>query len=224
MALAATEHSLDEIRPGDLEGWLAGGGEVGVDALVLDLGSPTAALSLVGDLRAEGRWVPVLLVATLEPGWTKAELLAMPGVDILPLPLNPQRLQAALTQVLQHPRMPPSAEPDHEASALLEDVPDPSSSPDPDWLSTIPEPEPEPDPPTRTTSRRERQQPAPQTTIRLDPSSPPLPKAESAALPPTSLSKVPSAETRQSCREAARRGRRPVHAGRDRDRHCRRRR
>ena len=261
MALAATEHSLDEIRPGDLEEWLAGSGEVGVDALVLDLGSATTALSLVGDLRAEGRWVPVLLVATLEPGWTNAELLAMPGVDVLPLPLDPQRLQAALAQVLQHPRTPPSAEPDQEANALLEDVPDLDASPEPDWLSTepepgpepipepqpepepepipepepgpepipepqpepepepipepepepipepqpepepepVPEPEPEPEPVpeplARATPRRERQQPAPQTTIRLDPSSPPLPKAESAALPPTSLSKVPSAET-----------------------------
>ena len=107
MALAATEHSVEEIRPGDLEGWLAGSGEAGADALVLDLGSPTAALSVVGDLRAQGRWVPVLLVATSDLAWSDPDLLALSGVDILPLPLDPQRLQSALTEVLKHPRTPP---------------------------------------------------------------------------------------------------------------------
>ena len=210
MALTATEHSIEEIRPGDLQDWLAGGGDVGADALVLELGSSTAALDLVGDLRAEGHWVPVLLVASSEPGWTSEELLAMPGVDVLPLPLDPQRLQSALTQVLQHPRTPPSAKPDQEPTALLEDVPDLDASPDPDWLATtpelvpepvpVPEPEPEPvpvpEPRTKATARRKRKQPATPSPIRLDPSIPPVPQDEVAVLPPKSLSTVASAETR----------------------------
>ena len=94
-----------EVRASDLDEWLDGGEDVGVDALVLDLGSPRPLASrVVGDLRAQGRWVPVLLVATDDPAWSDADIADLPGVDVLPLPLDPDRLQVAVTAVLRHPR------------------------------------------------------------------------------------------------------------------------
>ena len=70
MGLSATDHTVDEIRPSDLDDWLLAEEDIGFDALVLDLGSPSTASRLVGDLRASGRWIPVLLVATNEPSWS----------------------------------------------------------------------------------------------------------------------------------------------------------
>lgn len=124
MAFSASDHSVAEIRPSGLTEWLERGEEEGVDALVLDLGSPQKALQVAGDLRAQNRWVPILLVATDDPAWGAPDITGLPGVELLPLPLDPHRLKVALTAVLRHPRTPPIAMAKIDDGPLLDPVPD----------------------------------------------------------------------------------------------------
>ncbi|MCZ3387859.1 MAG: GAF domain-containing protein [Actinomycetia bacterium] len=147
MAFSASDHSVAEIRPSGLDDWLAGGEDVGVDVLVLDLGSPKDAQRVVGDLRAQGRWVPVLLVAASDPAWSESGVTSLPGVELLPLPLDPERLKIALAAALRHPRTPPAVKTAAPSDPLLEDVPELDLAPAPELLreeeSTPPVPSPE---------------------------------------------------------------------------------
>jgi CheY-like chemotaxis protein len=119
MALSATDHSVVEVRPAQLEDWLNNRDDVGVDALILDLGSPATAGRVIGDLRVQRRWTPALVVVGNEAEATQSDVSRMPGVDVLALPLTPERLQAAVEAVLRLPR----AAPNLAAEPLLDDVP-----------------------------------------------------------------------------------------------------
>ena len=131
----------------------------------------------------------------------RPELLAMPGVDVLPLPFDPQRLQAALTRVLQHPRTPPSAEPDQQSTALLEDVPDLDASPDPDWLSTTPEPGPEPIPEPQPEPEPE---PIPEPEPVPEPVPEPQPEPEPEPIPEPEPEPIPEPPARTRARAGPR--------------------
>ena len=194
MAFSASDHSVAEIRPSNLDDWLAGDEDVGVDVIVLDLGSPTKAQRVVGDLRAQGRWVPVLLVATADPAWGDAAITELPGIELLPLPLDPDRLQVALAAVLRHPRTPPMVKEALPNGPLLDAVPELDTPLAPDLLlqdptPALPEPEPVPESesiplpahaprkPRSAQLHKHRAVKAPKdyqpTTLRLDPSEPP---------------------------------------------------
>lgn len=183
MAFSASDHSVAEIRPSALNDWLASGEDVGVDALVLDLGSPQSAKQVVGDLRAEGRWVPVLLVATSDPGWDDPEVIALPSVELLQLPLDPERLKVALAIVLKHPRTPPVAKPDQRADPILDAVPELDVAPIPDLLdepseSPLPTPDPTPIPVPQPID-----EPEPEPDREKIPEPQPIPEPEAIPLP-----------------------------------------
>lgn len=175
MAFSASDHSVAEIRPSSLGDWLERGEDVGVDALVLDLGSPQNAQQVVGDLRAQGRWVPVLLVATDDPAWGAADITGLPGVELLPLPLDPDRLKVALAAVLKHPRTAPLAKAAVDGRPLLDDVPDLDIAPAPDLLreesaAALPAPAPVPVPASE-----------PQPVLKPEPVAKPEPELEPVA-------------------------------------------
>src|SRR4051812_35172089 len=146
MALTATDHDLVEVRGFDLDDWLTAESDTDVDALVLDLGSAQTALRVVGDLRAASRWIPVLLVTTHDSAWSSTEILALPGVEFLSLPLSADRLQVAVRRVLELPRTPPAPR-GHSTSSvevptadvpLLDAVPEVPFTPEPDFLAATP--------------------------------------------------------------------------------------
>ncbi len=179
MAFSASDHSVAEIRPSSLGDWLDRGEDVGVDALVLDLGSPQNAQQVVGDLRAQGRWVPVLLVATDDPAWGATDITGLPGVELLPLPLDPDRLKVALAAVLKHPRTAPLAKATVDGRPLLDDVPDLDIAPAPDLLreesaAALPAPAPVPVPVPVPASE-------PQPVLKPEPAPKPEPELESVA-------------------------------------------
>lgn len=141
MGLSATAHDVVEVRPNFIDDWLAQGNDADVDALVLDLGSPSDALRLVGDMRAQGRWIPVLLVASSPDGWDSPDLLGLPGVDLLTLPIDSARLQRASDAVLRHPRTPPpiipTLNPSVDPTPLIEDFETTDEVPEPGFLVSL---------------------------------------------------------------------------------------
>jgi hypothetical protein len=80
--LAAAGFQVVQLRPEAFERWRGSG--VGVDAFILDLQSTTRALVAVTRLRGRIALVPVLLVATDQPGWDAAELHELPATRVLP--------------------------------------------------------------------------------------------------------------------------------------------
>ncbi len=202
MGLSATDHEIEEVRPNALEEWLESGNEAGVDALVLDLGSPTKALQVVGDLRAAGRWTPVLLVADSDGGWDSLELLALPGVDLLTLPIDSHRLQSATKAVLRHPTAPPMRtpilDPPAQPTPLIDDFEVPQPIDEPSLLTADeplalepepqpkPEPEPEPEPkpePEPEPEPKPEPEPEPEPEPPLPPSEPPFDTKKAAPIP-----------------------------------------
>lgn len=209
MGLSALDHDIVEVRPHNLDDWLDAGNDAGVNALVLDLGSPTRALQLVGDLRANGRWTPVLLVASSDDGWDTPELLGLPGVDILHLPLDSTRLKAATESVLRHPNAPPvhrefsangpvpTPEPQAPPQPLIEEIEVPFVVPEPTFLATEPETEEgehyEPPPTKPEPSPAPQPPPTVREPQRATPSPPPPPPVVEVAEQP-SPEAVPTSE------------------------------
>jgi len=143
MGLSATEHDIVEVRPNSMAEWLAQGNDADVDALVLDLGSASEALRIVGDMRAQGRWTPVLLVASSPSGWDSPDLLGLPGVDLLTLPIDATRLQKASDAVLRHPKAPPALvptlNPPTNPEPLIEEFDEAVDIPEPVFLAALTE-------------------------------------------------------------------------------------
>lgn len=100
MGLTAAGHDVVEVRLSDADRWLAGGGVDDVSAVVLDLGDPGLALRAVARLRADGHWLPVLLVASHDPGWDDPVLYDLAGVDVLVLPISGPKLADAAARLL----------------------------------------------------------------------------------------------------------------------------
>ncbi|MEO8329089.1 MAG: hypothetical protein ABI586_03700 [Candidatus Nanopelagicales bacterium] len=142
MGLSSTDHEIQEVRPSALADWLEAGGDADVDALVLDLGSAAVALNIVGDLRASARWTPILLVASDDVGWDSPEILALPGVDLLTLPIDSRRLQTATKGVLRHPAAPPAPtrtlSPPMLSTPLIDDIEMPNMVGEPSFLAEQP--------------------------------------------------------------------------------------
>ena len=179
MAVTSADHEVFEVRPQDLDDWLASGSDADVDALVLDLGSPKEALRVVGDLRAQFRWIPVLLVSSSEPGWDSQELLRLSGVDFLALPLSAKKLQVAAGHVLRHPRTPPPPVVDDmnddPRAALLDPVQEVEVGTEPTLLAEpVPEPEPVPVP---------QPEPEPVPVPQPEPEPVPVPQPEPEPVP-----------------------------------------
>ncbi|MDH4159732.1 MAG: hypothetical protein OEV62_05695, partial [Actinomycetota bacterium] len=123
MGLSAADHEVVEVRVGEVDPWLLGSGPEDVDALVLDVGTPTEALRVVGDLRDRGHWLPVLLIASHDTGWDDPALAALPRVDVLVLPINAPKLTEAVDSLLTHPAAASPPVLTDEAAALLEPLP-----------------------------------------------------------------------------------------------------
>ena len=189
MGLSAADHDIIEVRPNSLDEWLASGNDADVDALVLDLGSPAETLRVVGDLRAEGRWTPVLIVASAPTGWDSPDLLALPGVDLLTLPIDAARLQTASDAVLRHPKaapaMMPTLNPPATPEPLIEEVDESDEVAEPAFLAHGPDSEqprePEPasdrvplprDPQNRTAAVLAESEPTPASPSPLPPEPP----------------------------------------------------
>jgi hypothetical protein len=81
--------------PATLQAWLTSG-PYDIDALILDLAGPDAARAAVAEVRQHGLDVPVVLVAGDDVGWDAPDLLALPRCVVLPSPVDPHTLRAAV--------------------------------------------------------------------------------------------------------------------------------
>jgi hypothetical protein len=93
-ALSAGGYQVVQQWPEAFEAWRGSG--VGVDAFILDLRSATAAVDAATRLRSRVALVPVLLVATDQPGWDSSELHELPATRVLPLPGSATDVLSAL--------------------------------------------------------------------------------------------------------------------------------
>lgn len=154
MGLTSAGHDVVEVRVSDADRWLAGDGVTDVSAVVLDLGDPRAALKVVAELRATGHWLPVLLVASHDPGWNDPVLHELAGVDVLVLPISGPKLAEAAARLLARKvvrpvdRLPVPVPPADPAEEPVDPLPDPlpESPPDGPWIAAE-EPAPPADPP-----------------------------------------------------------------------------
>lgn len=80
---------LDELAP-----------EPGVDAVVLDLGEPKAAMQTLDRLRSSGCDTPVLIVSGYQPAWNDIVPLELPGVVVVPLPITRAALLDGVDRLL----------------------------------------------------------------------------------------------------------------------------
>ncbi|WP_088314924.1 hypothetical protein [Kineosporia sp. R_H_3] len=59
-----------------------------IDVVVLDVGEPATAVSVLDTLRRRGTAVPVLIVSGYQPAWAGLAALDLPGVVVVPLPIT----------------------------------------------------------------------------------------------------------------------------------------
>ncbi|MBI4940178.1 MAG: hypothetical protein HY830_05475, partial [Actinobacteria bacterium] len=59
-----------------------------IDVVVLDVGEPATAVSVLDTLRRRGSAVPVLIVSGYQPAWAGLAALDLPGVVVVPLPIT----------------------------------------------------------------------------------------------------------------------------------------
>ncbi|MFN0281496.1 MAG: hypothetical protein ACKVZ6_05945, partial [Kineosporiaceae bacterium] len=69
--------ALDTLEPDDR-----------IDVVVLDVGEPATAVSVLDSLRRRGSVVPVLIVSGYQPAWAGLAALDLPGVVVVPLPIT----------------------------------------------------------------------------------------------------------------------------------------
>lgn len=131
---------VTEVAPSRLAQWLDDEGDIGYDALVIDVGDARTAADTVGDLRARGHWIPVVLLA----GGAPDALAALPRTTVVATPVTAQRLSDALRTALsgQRPAQPveellTDPAPVH-GEPLLDPVPDLVTGDEPAWLLADP--------------------------------------------------------------------------------------
>jgi hypothetical protein len=98
--LGSTGHDLIEVRPHQVDRWLEDAAHTALDLVVLDLDDSGRSLTVLTSLRAQASMTPVLLVAGSDEGWSSPTVAALPGAEVLPLPITSTSLQAAVGRLL----------------------------------------------------------------------------------------------------------------------------
>jgi hypothetical protein len=98
--IGAADHDLLEVRPHQIDDWLEERAHEPTDLIVVDVSDSARSLSLLTELRGRAQMAPALLVAGDDAGWDDPEIVALPGAEVLALPVSTQAIQAAMARLL----------------------------------------------------------------------------------------------------------------------------
>jgi hypothetical protein len=101
-AIGPADHDLVEVRPQHFGDWLSEHGGEPLDLVVIDVGHSEQSLEILTRMRSMAQLAPALLVASDDGGWSEPQLTALPGAEILPLPISTPAIQAAIGRLLAH--------------------------------------------------------------------------------------------------------------------------